>query len=301
MGKISVVVNTLNEEKNLGRLLASVKDWADEIVVVDMFSDDQTQKIAKDFGAKVFTHRKTGYVEPARNFAISKAKGDWILIMDADEEVPSELAKRFQKIALSKNTSGFFRIPRRNIVFNKWLKHSRWWPDYNIRFFKKGVVTWNDEIHSVPITRGEGQDLPAQERFAIYHHHYTSLTEYLDRQIRYTEIQAKERLQKGEVFSWTNLLRKPLGEFLSRFFAGEGYKDGVHGLVVAMLQAFVEVITLARIWETQKFSEEELNKAVISKEVGHAAFEIDHWLQASGIRKYSKPEKLLRKLLSHKK
>src|SRR3989344_399647 len=88
VGRISVVINTLNEEKNLPRALSSVKNFADEVVVVDMKSKDNTQVLARNYGAKVYEHEQSGYVEPARNFAISKATSDWIFILDADEEVP---------------------------------------------------------------------------------------------------------------------------------------------------------------------------------------------------------------------
>lgn len=139
MTKISVVINTLNEEDNLPRALASVKKFADEIVVVDMKSDDKTVDIAKKAGAKVYEYKRIGYVEPARNFAIGKATGKWILIIDADEQLPGSLVKELKKIV--KNPSAnYYRLPRKNLIFGKWVKHSRWWPDYNIRFFQPSLI-----------------------------------------------------------------------------------------------------------------------------------------------------------------
>src|SRR3989344_3276878 len=137
MPKISVVINTLNEEANLPRALASVKSFANEIVVVDMMSDDKTVEIAKKAGAKVYEFKRVGYVEPARNFAISKAEGDWIFILDADEELTASLSRELSKIAKN-GSADYVRVPRKNMIFGKWVEHSRWWPDYNIRFFKKG-------------------------------------------------------------------------------------------------------------------------------------------------------------------
>jgi len=166
VGKISVVINTLNEEKNLSRALTSIKNFADEIVVVDMKSDDKTQDIARKSGAKVYEHQRMGYVEPARNYAIGKASKDWILVLDADEEVPPSLEKELKKIAENADAD-YYRIPRKNIIFGKWVKHSRWWPDYNIRFFKKGSVSWNEIIHSVPSTTGKGLDLEPKEENAL--------------------------------------------------------------------------------------------------------------------------------------
>ncbi len=300
MPKISVVINTRNEEKNLPRAINSVKNLADEIVVVDMESEDATVSIAKKAGAKVFSHKKTGYVEPARNFAISKATGDWVLILDADEEISTDLGKKIKQVSTDKKSSDYYRVPRKNIVFGKWLKHSRWWPDYNIRLFKKGSVIWSEIIHSVPETHGIGADLPDQERYAIIHHHYSTVSQYLERMFNYTTIQAKEQVSSGYVFTWHDLIRRPTGEFLSRFFAGEGYKDGVHGLALSLLQAFSELIVVVKVWEIQKLRDEELNTREIDKTFAQVEVELDYWLEKSKIRKYSLSDKFFRKLLTKK-
>lgn len=300
VAKISVVINTLNEEKNLPRALSSVKSFADEIIVVDMESTDNTASIAKKAGAKVFSHKPVGYVEPARNFAISKATGDWILILDADEEIGADLASKLKRISTDQKSADFYRLPRKNIVFGKWLQHSRWWPDYNIRFFKKDMVVWGDSIHSVPQTKGEGEDLPAQEKYAITHHHYQTISQYLERHNRYAGVMAGELQKKGYKFSGSDLIRKPLNEFLSRYFAGEGYKDGVHGLVLSMLQAFVELTVYTKIWEREGFKEFEVTNQQIDKEFARSEFEMDYWLQQTGIRKYGLPKRFLRKLLAKK-
>src|SRR4051812_46907339 len=113
---ISVVINTLNEEKTIEQALKSVQ-WADEILVCDMESDDSTKELAKKLGAKILTHKRLPFVEPARNFAISKASYDWILIIDPDEEVPSSLAKKLQEIASNNGVTTFVEIPRKNIIF----------------------------------------------------------------------------------------------------------------------------------------------------------------------------------------
>ena len=252
--KISVVINTLNEEKNLPRAIASVKSLADEIVVCDMKSEDKTCEIAKKLGARVFTHEKTGYVEPARNFAISKANNPWILILDADEEVTKELVLEIQKI-LKNPKADFYRIPRKNIIFEKWIKNSRWWPDMNIRLFKKGSVSWNEIIHMVPMTQGTGSDIEEKENLAIIHHNYDSVEDFLERMNRYTTQHAKLKIEEGYKFLWKDIVTKPTGEFLSRYFFGEGYKDGLHGLALAFLQAFSELTVYLKIWQSEKFAE----------------------------------------------
>lgn len=281
--KISVVINTWNEEKNIERCLKSV-GWADEIVVVDMYSKDETVELAKKLGAKVYSHKYTTYVEPARDFALSKATGDWILVLDADEEIPTELAKKLKRLAKKPGEIRFFRLPRKNLIFGKWIKHSRWWPDHIIRFFKKGSVTWSDKIHSVPLTRGEGKDLEAKEANSIVHYHYQSISQYLERLNRYTDIQAKELIDSDYKFAWQDLLKKPTGEFLSRFFADEGYKDGLHGLVLALLQAFSELVKYLKVWEEEGFKTQELLFSDFIPEMKKLGKEATYWLTTSLIK-----------------
>lgn len=283
MGKISVIINTLNEEKNLPRALSSIKDFADEVVVVDMKSDDKTVEIAKKAGAKVYEHKRTGYVEPARNFAIGKAKGDWILILDADEEVPKSLAKKLKDLS-KKPTANYYRLARKNLVFGKWVKHSRWWPDYNIRFFQKGFVSWNEMIHSVPITQGKGLDLPAKENLAIVHYHYNTIEQYIERMNRYTTFHSKRLIKDGHEFSWKDLIKKPTAEFLSRYFAGEGYKDGIHGLCLSGLQAFSEFVLYLKIWQNKKFKEQDISVRNVVREMKKQRPEINYW-QADALLK----------------
>lgn len=257
MPKISVVINTWNEEESVKRCLESVK-WADEVIVVDMSSEDKSKEVAKKMGARVFNRKRDLVVEPARNFAISKATGDWILVLDPDEEVSPFLAKTLQELAENPSDLTYFRLPRKNIVFNKWIKHSRWWPDYNIRFFKKGHLRWSEKIHSVPLTRGEGKDLEAKEINAIIHYNYQSISQYLDRLNRYTKIQAEDLIESGYKFDWRDMLRKPMGEFLSRFFVGEAHKDGLHGLALSLLQAFSEFIKYLKVWEKENFGDQDI-------------------------------------------
>ncbi len=283
MAKISAVINTLNEEKNIERAIKSVK-WADEIVVVDMESVDDTVKIAKKLGANVFNHKKMGFVEPARNFAIEKTNGDWVLILDADEEIPQTLAEKLQEIA-SQNSVDYVEIPRKNVIFGKWMKESMWWPDLNIRFFKKGKVIWSNKIHSKPKTSGQGLKLEVKEEFAITHHHYVSLDQYLERLFRYTKIQAEELYADGTKFKWTDLLEKPLIEFLSRFFANRGFEDGLHGLSLGLLQAFSQLIVYLRIWELEKFRQEEIQLKELKNLTAKQSKDIGYWYKFSNLSK----------------
>lgn len=276
--KISVVINTLNEEKYIEKVMKSV-NWADEIIVCDMYSEDKTAEIAKKLGAKVFFHKREDYVEPARNFAVSKASNDWILVLDPDEEIPGSLAERLMDTASKMREIDYVRLPRRNLIFNHFMQASMWWPDYNIRFFKKNRVKWGNLIHRPPETFGQGLDLPVDEKYAIVHKNYDSISDFIKRMDRYTSVQAAE-LGKGEYqFKWQDLLGRPLGEFLSRFFAGHGYKDGLHGLALSLLQAFSFLVVYLKVWENLKFKELKIDLSEFKNEAQVDGKEIDYWLK----------------------
>jgi len=274
--KISAVVNTYNEEVNIDRCLSSLHSFADEIVLVDMGSTDKTTKIAKNYTNKIFTHPYTGFVEPARNFAIEKTTGDWVFLIDADEEITKDLKNLLLKLAKTSSKS-FFRIPRKNIIFGKWIKHANWWPDYQIRFFKKGHISWSDKIHSVPLTRGEGLDLEAKVEHAIIHYNYQTISQYIDRLNRYTNIQAKELYLNGYKFDWKDLISKPSHEFLSRFFQSRGYKDGWHGLALSLLQSASMLVLYAKVWELEGFTEGKIDLVEVKKELNERGRQENYW------------------------
>jgi len=282
--KISVVINTCNEERDIARVIKSVQ-WADEILVCDMQSEDDTAVIAKRLGARVIFHKRMSYVEPARNFAISKALHDWVLVLDPDEEVPESLANRMREQVGSNSVVTYVEIPRKNMIFGKWIKASGWWPDYVIRFFKKNSVVWSGVIHVAPKTLGQGLKLPPEERLAIIHHNYTSISQYLGKLNRYTDVQAKDLIHGGYKFNWVDLIRKPLGEFLSRYFATKGYEDGVHGLVLSLLQAFSFLVVYIKIWEMDGFKEKDLKFSEVKVEFKTASKEVDYWLKYGNLSK----------------
>lgn len=279
--KISVVINTLNDEKNIKRAIDSVS-WTDEILICDMYSEDKTIEIAKKMGAKVIHHRKTDYVELARNFAISKATSPWVLVLDPDEEIPETLKMRLIKIAGKMTQIDYVRIPRKNIIFGKWMRASGWWPDLNVRFFKKGKVKWTDKIHRPPEVLGESLDLPQDEKWALIHHNYQTIPQFIERMNRYTSVEAEELIKDGYKFDWKDLLTKPLDEFLSRFFANRGYEDGLHGLTLSLLQALSFLVIYLKVWELSGFKEDLIKIAEIDEEKKKAGDAISYWIKKAG-------------------
>ncbi len=284
-GKISVVINTINEEKSIEQAIRSVLGFADEILVCDMHSHDNTAVIAKKLGATVIFHKPLSFVEPARNFAISKASHEWILVLDPDEEIPESLSKELKSMVDRPVVSTFVELPRKNLIFGKWMKAAMWWPDYNIRFFKAGSVVWSDRIHIPPKTEGQGIRLPEDERFAIIHHHYDSISQYLKRLDRYTDAQASELHKDGVRFKWEDLISKPLSEFLSRYFANRGFEDGLHGLSLSLLQAFSFLIVYLKLWEKGEFKTENVTLEEVKQEFDKGGSELAYWFKYGNLSK----------------
>jgi (heptosyl)LPS beta-1,4-glucosyltransferase len=285
--QISAVINVRNEADKLKKCLLSLKNFADEIIIVDMESTDESVQIAKEYNAKIFSYRPMKYVEPARNYALSKATGKWIILLDPDEYLPKTLKAELKKI-IQRHDIDFVRVPRKNIILGKWFRHSNWWPDYIIRFFKKGSVTWKKEIHSQPETKGNGITLLDTENMAIRHLNYDSVYEFVIRALRYSSIQAEE-LEKNETkLKMSDFILKPVQEFNSRFFKAQGYKDGIHGLVFSLLQAFAIFLIYSRLWEKQGATEKIVSKDSFVGASLEAGYEYSYWFTKYFSEEYSK-------------
>jgi len=273
---ISAVINVRNEAENLAKCLRSIRDFADEIIVVDMHSTDKSREVAGKYGAKLFSYRPMKYVEPARNFALSKATGRWIILLDPDEYLNKTLKKELKKISLRADVD-FVHIPRKNIILGKWFRHSNWWPDYVIRFFRRGHVNWKKEIHSQPTTKGNGLTLLDSEKLAIRHNNYTTLSQFVHRALRYSNVQAEELHKNQYTLKTSDFILKPIQEFNSRFFAAQGYKDGFHGLAFSVLQAFAIALIYIRLWEMEGASEKNISKDSFVSASQEATYEYSYW------------------------
>lgn len=285
---ISAVINVIDGEgENLKKCLKSLKNFVDEIILIDMETKDSSVDVAKKFNAKVFSYKSMEYVEPARNFALSKATGKWIILLDPDEYLSKSLKHELKKIT-GRNDIDYVRIPRKNIIFGKWFHNSRTWPDYLIRFFKKGAVTWKKEIHSQPETKGNGITLLDSEKLAIRHNHYNSVTQFIQRAIRYSSIQADELNKTGVKLKMSDFLLKPVQEFNSRFFFAHGYKDGIHGLIFSLLQAFAIFLIYTKLWEKQGSTEKIVSKDSYVSASLEAAYEYSYWFTKYFKEEYTK-------------
>lgn len=250
---ISVCIVCLNEAEKLKKCLKSLEGFADEIIVIDLGSTDQTLEVCESFAAKVYKHEKVPYVELIRNFAISKTNGDWVLILDPDETIPEKLKEKLKEITTTDYVA--VNIPRKNIFFGKWISHTNWWPDYHIRFFKNGKVEWLEAIHSYPRVTGNILKLPKDGNLAIIHFGYDNFSQFIDRQNRYSEVEAQQRFGEGERFSLSNIIWKPAREFLVRFVKHQGYLDGFYGFSLTILMCIYKLMVEVKLWELSQKKE----------------------------------------------
>jgi glycosyltransferase involved in cell wall biosynthesis len=250
--RISVVINTLNEEVRLPSALRSVRDWVDEIVVVDMHSDDRTVEIAEAFGARVFAHERIGYADPAREFALSKATGDWILILDADELIPPRLARRLTDVAMGEEAD-VVDIPRLNYLLGKPLAWTGWGPtqDRHQRFFKKGWIEATSDIHAYLRLREGARVLELDPADGLYlvHFNYLDVAHFIEKLNRYTTIEAAAKSGNPRPPGRTRVIVATVREFRDRFLRYKGYRDGWRGFYLAGLMAFYRFAVYAKAQE----------------------------------------------------
>lgn len=286
MGKLSVVISSYNEEKKIGECLDSVK-WADEIIVIDNSSTDNTAKIARKYTKKVFERPNDPMLNINKNFGFSKANNQWILSLDSDERVSPELRKEIELVINNNGEINGFWIPRKNIIFGKWIQHTGWYPDHQLRLFKKEKGKF-PEVHIHEMIELEGEKGYLKEN--MIHYNYDTISQFLQKLfVIYAPNEANVLLKNGYDFAFRDIIRFPLKEFLSRFFAREGYKDGFHGLVLSLLMAFYYLVVFLTIWEKKGFLEYKEGNMLsfIIDEQKKSREEISYWIKNERIKNSS--------------
>lgn len=251
---LTVVISAFNEERNIKECLLSVA-FADEVIVVNNSSTDKTEEIARKFTSNIFQQKNDPLrIDLQKNTGFEKATSDWILSLDADERIPAGLAKEIRQLLDGDIAEAAFEIPRKNIIFGKWIEHSLWWPDYQVRLFAKGRGKFtNASVHKAITVDGKiGRLLQP-----MIHENYTSVTQYVQKMDTiYAENEAEALVKEGKRLRPFDALAMPAHDFLKTFFLQKGYKDGLHGLVLSLLQAFYALLVFAKVWEKQGFKEE---------------------------------------------
>jgi len=250
--RVSAVINTLNEERNLEYALRSIVSWVDEIVVVDMHSEDATVEIARKYGAHVFLHERLSFADPARAFALQQCTGEWIVMLDADEIVPLRLKNRLLHIA-EHNLADIVNIPWLNFLMGEPLLHTGWGPDQDKhpRFFKKEALRATSAIHDFlkPKPGARFLDLPYEEGIAVYHFNYLNFEHFVAKMNRYTNIEAEQAHARKAPYGVGRTIAYAVLELVNRYVRRAGYKDGWRGTYLSLLMAFYRLLSAAKLHE----------------------------------------------------
>lgn len=249
--KISTLINTRNEAANIAECLDSVA-WSDEVIVADQASTDATRQIAISKGAKVVDTEWSpiGNVEMVRNRSITYCAHEWVLIVDADERVPAKLAERLREIAKTTDAVAF-GLPRRNYFLGVWLEHG-FWPDHQVRFFRKGKVSWSNTVHEPPKVEGKLEWLSAEADAALEHPGYgNDLGLFIEKLARYSRFEGERLAATLKPPVWPYLIRRPLGEFYGRYITSQAWRYGMHGLTWSALLAVYQLLSAIHYWSLQ--------------------------------------------------
>ena len=249
---ISVAIVAMDEEANIGRTLASVS-WADEIVLVDSGSKDRTCEIAGKYGARVMVEPWRGYVAQ-KQYAIELCNKDWVLLLDADEEVSPGLAEEILAAIASPNAASGYKLPRKNLFLGRWIRHGGFYPDPKLRLFRRGqgFVTGHDPHDRCELRPGVPR-ITLQFKNALVHYTYPTLTLYLSHMNRYSSLGAKLAIAKGHrSFSSINIVLRPVATFIYNYFFRLGFLDGREGLLLHLYHAGYVSWKYAKAWESSR-------------------------------------------------
>ena len=251
MVRVSVIVITKNEARNIGAALDSVR-WADDIVVVDSGSTDDTVAIARRRTDRVVTHAWPGY-GAQKNYAAGLAAHDWVLSLDADERVTPALEREIRALLAAGPAKQGYRIPRVTHYLGRWIRSTDWYPDRQLRLYDRRSGRWNDRrVHESVIVDGAVGRLEAE----IEHHAYRDISHHLRTIDRYSTLAADQMGAEGRRVSWLELAAHPPLAFLRNYVARRGLRDRTPGLIVSILNSYYVFLKYAKRWAQQRASDD---------------------------------------------
>jgi len=244
---LSVTIITLNEADHIGAAIDSAS-WADEVIVVDSGSTDDTVSIARARGARVTSRIWTGYVDQ-KNFAAGLAKNDWILSLDADERVTPELANEIRGLLAADPARAGYRVPRVTHHFGRWIRTTDFYPDFQTRVYDRRRARWRGKyVHeSVDVDGGAGQ-LHGE----LQHYSYRNLSDHLARIDQYTTLAAQQMREGGRRANAIDLFVHPPAAFLRNYILRRGILDGTAGLALSIVNSYAVFLKFAKLWELQR-------------------------------------------------
>ena len=245
--RISACVMTLNEEANIRRCLASLT-WCDEIVVVDSGSTDRTVEYCKEFTEQVYEHPWAGYIAQ-RNVCRERATFEWVLFLDADEEVSNELRDNILTELSHRNGKyDGYQFPRKVFYLGRWINHGEWYPDVKLRLFRKEKGhSGGQEPHDMVIVDGPVKTLKGN----ILHYTYSSIQDHVSTINRFSSISAQQKYDSGRRFRFTDLAIRPGFRFFKALIIKRGFLDGLRGVIIASISSFGVVMKYAKLRELE--------------------------------------------------
>jgi glycosyltransferase involved in cell wall biosynthesis len=246
MTSISAIIITFNEERNIARCIDSVKEVADEIVVVDSYSTDLTETICKEKGVRFVRNRFDGHIEQ-KNFAISQSTLPYILSLDADEVLSEELRNSILAIKNNPVADGYY-FNRLTNYCGKWIRHGGWYPDRKLRLFNRAKGKWGGENPHDKLILHKG----SKEEFLkgdLLHYSYYSLEDHLEQVNKFTTIGAQSAFNNGRSVNWFSFLVKPVFKFFRDYVLRGGFLDGYYGFVIARISAHATYLKYAKLKE----------------------------------------------------
>ena len=243
--QLTAIILTLNEAAHIEDCIQSLA-WADDCVVFDSFSRDETIELAQKAGATVFQSKFENYAQQ-RNAALDAVQTDWVFFVDADERGTAELGTEIRESIAHRPEMGWY-VPRHNYIFGKLTKGAGWFPDYQLRLFKHGKVRYERPVHELAIVDGEIGYLQSP----LTHYNYRDIDHFRAKQRAYTDYDAGILKQDGIRPKPRNFILQPLRQFYWRYITLNGYKDGLHGLRLSLYMTYYEWVKyrkLAQLWK----------------------------------------------------
>lgn len=244
---MSVTIITLDEAEHIAGAIDSAA-WADEVLVIDAGSRDDTVSIARGKGVRVETRPWTGWVDQ-KNFAADRASHDWIFSLDADERIPPELADEIRALMASEPRCRAYRVPRVTYHLGRWIRTTDFYPDFQTRLYDRRAARWRGRyVHESVVVDGPVGRLRAE----LHHHSYRDLADHLDRINRYTTLAARQMYEAGQRAGPLDLLLHPPAAFLRNWVLRRGCLDGTVGLMLSLVNAYAVFIKFAKLWELHR-------------------------------------------------
>lgn len=244
MHKISAVIITKNEEKSIERCLRSIEKIVDEIIIVDSNSTDGTESKVKAFKtAEFISHPWAGYSK-TKNFGNTRARFDWILSLDADEELSEELQNSI--LETKNNLNGVYAFARLTNYCGAWIRHCNWYPDYKIRLFNRSKANWSGDVHEQ--LEYDKNHTVCTLKGDCYHYSVNSIEAHLHKVNQYSSLWAKEAYLKGKRATIFQLIFKPPFSFFKTYFIQLGFMDGYYGFVLSVVSGISRFLRISKLF-----------------------------------------------------